>query len=124
MRHGNEHMSELAVLKGFRFVRTSEPDKDAKWTGDAVLTTNLNYEDETELDVTFKLVVLANPAPTFDDVGESMQRRLLAVFIPQPAMRDEHLKDKLRAEYPAILRWLVNGAIDWYGGGLRVPDKR
>jgi putative DNA primase/helicase len=82
-RHGNEHMSELAVLKGSRFVRTSEPDKDAKWnegrlknmTGDAVLTANLKYEDETELDMTFKLVVLANPAPTFDDVGESMQRR-------------------------------------------------
>jgi putative DNA primase/helicase len=130
-RHGNEHMSELAVLDGARFVRTSEPDKDAKWnegrlkgmTGDAVLTANLKYADESELDVTFKLVVLANPAPTFDDVGESMQRRLLAVFIPQPARRDEHLKDKLQAEYPAILRWLVQGAVDWYQGGLRVPER-
>jgi putative DNA primase/helicase len=129
-RSGDKHMSELAVLNGARFIRTSEPDRESKWnegrlknlTGDAVVTANLKHKDEAEMDVTFKLAVLANPAPTFDDVGESMQRRLLAVFIPQPALRDMELKNKLRAEYPAILRWLVQGAVDWYQGGLRVPE--
>jgi P4 family phage/plasmid primase-like protien len=129
-RGGDKHMSELAVLNGARFVRTSEPDRESKWnesrlknlTGDAVVTANLKHKDEVEMNITFKLAVLANPAPTFDDVGESMQRRLVAIFIPQPAKRDMELKAKLRAEYPAILRWLVDGAVDWYQGGLRVPE--
>jgi putative DNA primase/helicase len=130
-RGGDKHMSELAVLNGARFVRTSEPDRESKWnesrlkdlTGDAVVTANLKHKDEVEMNITFKLAVLANPAPTFDDVGESMQRRLVAIFIPQPAKRDMELKAKLRAEYPAILRWLVDGAVDWYSGGLRVPER-
>ena len=34
---------------------------------------------------------------------------------------DKNLKYKLRAEYPAILRWAVDGALIWQREGLKMP---
>jgi putative DNA primase/helicase len=30
--------------------------------------------------------------------------------------------DKLRAEWPAILRWMIDGCLDWQANGLLRPD--
>jgi putative DNA primase/helicase len=35
---------------------------------------------------------------------------------------DDALKEKLVAEYPAILRWAINGCLDWQANGLLRPD--
>jgi putative DNA primase/helicase len=44
-----------------------------------------------------------------------------SVTIP-PEERDETLPEKLRAEWPGILRWMLDGCRDWQqGGGLRPP---
>lgn len=37
------------------------------------------------------------------------------------AERDRHLARKLQAEWPAILRWMIDGCIKWKQGGLNVP---
>ena len=53
-----------------------------------------------------------------------MRRRLLLVpfqvEIP-PAERDPNLVDKLKAEWPAILRWCVEGCLAWQRIGLNPP---
>lgn len=36
--------------------------------------------------------------------------------------KDPGLKDKLRACRQGILRWLVEGAVEWYRDGLMIPD--
>jgi putative DNA primase/helicase len=128
-QRGSRHMSELAVLNGARFVRVSEPPSGFEWnekrlktiTGDEKITANLKHKDEIEFLVTFKIAIMANPPPTFKDTGESMQRRIVAIKLPEVIRPDHHLAEKLRAEAPAILRWLIQGAVDWYAGGLRVP---
>ena len=44
------------------------------------------------------------------------------VTIP-PEKRDKGLFDKLKAEGPAILRWAIDGALQWQERGLDVPAK-
>src|SRR5690606_25689895 len=43
------------------------------------------------------------------------------VVIPEDR-QDRDLPRKLRAEYPAILRWMVQGYLDYRHGGLRPPE--
>jgi len=35
--------------------------------------------------------------------------------------RDLNLEEKLKAEWPSILRWAIDGAKDWQQHGLQVP---
>ena len=53
-----------------------------------------------------------------------MRRRLLLVpFTVQipPAERDPQLAEKLKAEWPAILRWCIDGCLEWQRIGLAPP---
>ena len=53
-----------------------------------------------------------------------MRRRLLLVpFTVQipPDERDPQLAEKLKAEWPAILRWCIDGCLEWQRIGLAPP---
>ena len=39
----------------------------------------------------------------------------------QPEQRDLELETKLEAEWPAILRWMIDGCLDWQKNGLVRP---
>jgi putative DNA primase/helicase len=57
------------------------------------------------------------------DVGESTRRRFnLINFDYQPPVKDLKLEKKLRAEWSGILRWMINGCLDWQRNGLQRPD--
>jgi putative DNA primase/helicase len=62
---------------------------------------------------------------TVEETDEAIRRRILlvpfTVQIPE-AERDPNLADKLKAEWPAILRWMVDGCLEWRRVGLMVPD--
>jgi len=45
----------------------------------------------------------------------------LTVQIP-PDERDPTLREKLIHEWPAILRWMVAGALEWQRAGLQIPS--
>jgi putative DNA primase/helicase len=127
------HMAELAVLQSARLVVASEPPNGFRFntsriktlTGDGSITADLKFRDPVEFDVTFKLLITANPAPTFSDCSEAMKRRLVAIEMPPiaPERRDDDLGGKLREEAPGILRWAVEGAAEWHRTGLRVPAR-
>lgn len=52
-----------------------------------------------------------------------MRRRLqLVPFTVKPQHPDPHLTDKLRAEAPAILAWMVDGALAWQVQRLSPPE--
>jgi putative DNA primase/helicase len=36
---------------------------------------------------------------------------------------DPELSEKLKAEWPGILRWMINGCLEWQRVGLAAPDK-
>lgn len=71
-----------------------------------------------------KLFVAGNHRPVLRSVDEAMRRRFnlidFAVTIP-PEERDDGLMDKLRAEWPAILTWMIEGCREWQRIGLAPP---
>ena len=73
---------------------------------------------------TFKIFVTGNYKPTLSAVDEAMHRRLLLVPFNVQIPRDERdpkLFDKLKPEWPAILRWAIEGCLAWLALGLAPP---
>ena len=72
----------------------------------------------------FTLFVAGNHKPSFRGVDEAIRRRVLLLPFLQniPAEeRDPGLPEKLRAEWPAILRWMIDGCLAWQREGLKPP---
>ena len=42
-------------------------------------------------------------------------------FLHKPPVPDKRLEEKLRAEWPGILRWMIEGCLDWQANGLIRP---
>jgi putative DNA primase/helicase len=56
-------------------------------------------------------------------VDEAARRRFNIVpFVHKPAVPDRELEQKLRAEAPAILQWMIDGCADWQMDGLLRPQ--
>jgi phage/plasmid-associated DNA primase len=60
-------------------------------------------------------MIVGNNKPSLRGVDEAIRRRLhlipLTVTIP-PAERDPNLLEKLKTEWPAILRWAIDGCLE------------
>src|SRR4029078_11141059 len=71
----------------------------------------------------FKLTLIGNHKPVLRSVDAAVRRRFnLVPFMNTPAAVDRQLEFKLRAEWPGILRWLIQGCIDWQANGLVRPE--
>src|SRR5262249_4218667 len=126
------HPTDLAKLRGARLVVAQETQKGRRWdetkikalTGGARITARFMRQDFFDFDPTFKLFIVGNHKPRLHTVDEAMRRRLLlvpfTVQIPL-AERDPNLLQKLKPERPAILRWCINGCLDWQRVGLAPP---
>ncbi|MBE7182763.1 MAG: hypothetical protein INR71_16415, partial [Terriglobus roseus] len=72
----------------------------------------------------FKLIIAGNHKPAIKNPDEAMRARLnmvpCTVTIPK-AKRDKKLPEKLEAEWPAILRWMIDGCLKWQERGLEQP---
>jgi putative DNA primase/helicase len=73
----------------------------------------------------FKLMIAGNHKPSLRSVDESIRRRFnllpFTVTIP-PEERDRDLPEKLKAEWPGILRWMIQGCLEWQRIGLAPPQ--
>jgi putative DNA primase/helicase len=71
---------------------------------------------------TFKLVFIGNHKPALRNVDDAARRRFNIVpFIHKPPEPDQQLEHKLCAEWPAILRWMIDGCLAWQRDGLVRP---
>jgi putative DNA primase/helicase len=81
-------------------------------------------QDFFEFTVTFKIMISGNHKPSLSGVNEAIRRRFhlipFSVTIP-PAERDLHLFDKLKPEWPGILKWMIEGCFEWQEIGLAPP---
>src|SRR5271165_634693 len=72
----------------------------------------------------FKIIIAGNTKPAISRVDEAIRRRLnlipFAVTIP-PDERDPELTEKLKAEWPCILDWIIDGCLEWQTTGLNPP---
>jgi putative DNA primase/helicase len=131
-RANEQHPTDLAGLRGARFVTASETEDGARWaeskikslTGGDKITARFMRCDFFEFVPEFKLVIAGNHKPGLRSVDEAMRRRLLlvpfTVTIPH-AERDPGLGEKLRLEFPGILAWAVEGCLAWQRKGLNPP---
>jgi putative DNA primase/helicase len=126
------HPTDIAKLMGARLVTAHEIAGGRRWdeekikllTGGDKVTARFMRQDYFDFVPKFKLMVFGNHKPTLRSVDEAIRRRLLlvpfTVTIPERE-RDPDLPEKLRAEWPAILRWAIDGCLEWQRQGLRVP---
>jgi P4 family phage/plasmid primase-like protien len=130
--HNERHTTEIAKLRGARLVVAQEVEEGKQWnetrikavTGGDKLTARFMRQDDFEFFPQFKLFMMGNNQPTLRNVDEAMRRRLMLVpflvTIPE-AERDHDLPHKLEAEWAAILRWAVDGCLEWQRIGLAPP---
>lgn len=126
--------ANLAELQGVRLATSSEIESGHFWaearlkelTGDATLAACRKYRDPIEFKQTQKHVVSANDRPRLRGGDAALRQRM--VLVPFRASfrgtssEDKGLDDKLRVEAPAILHWMIQGAVKWFAQGLTIPD--
>lgn len=124
------HPTDLAGLRGVRLVTAVETEQGRHWaesriktlTGGDEVSARFMRQDFFEYMPAFKLVIAGNHKPSLRSVDEAIRRRFhlvpFAVTIP-PNERDQALTEKLKAEWPGILQWLIEGCLDWQHGALR-----
>ena len=128
------HTQELAVLVGCRLAVVDETDSAKRWnegrikrlTGGMPIVAHHMRQDNFEFMPVFKMWIAGNHRPALRSVGKAMARRMhlvpFTVNIPDEE-RDERLGEKLKAEYPAILAWMIEGCQEWQRMGLAPPGE-
>jgi len=126
------HPTDLASLQGARLAVAAELENGKRWaesrikslTGGDTITCRFMRGDFFEYRPQFKLIFGANHKPRLTSVDEAVKSRFLVlpftVTIPAD-QRDKHLSEKLRAEWPGILRWALDGCAAWQREGLNPP---
>lgn len=127
---GDKHPTDLAMLRGARLVTASETEEGRAWaearikqmTGGDPITARFMRQDFFTFQPNFKLTIVGNHQPVLRNVDEAARRRFNIVpFTRKPAAPDRQLEEKLKAEWPSILRWMIEGCLDWQANGLTRP---
>jgi putative DNA primase/helicase len=128
----DRHPTELADLRGARLVTAVETEEGRRWaearvkqlTGGDPIKARRMRQDFFEFLPAFKLLIVGNHRPALRGVDEAIRRRFhlvpFVVTIPLEE-RDPELFEKLKAEWPAILRWALDGYSMFVDEGLSPP---
>ena len=129
----NQHPTEIAGLKGARFVSSEESDKNIRlnegrikmMTGTRKITARMMRQDFFEFEQEYKLWFATNHKPVITGTDTGIWRRIqlvpFTVKIPEHEV-DKHLLKKLDKELSGILTWAVEGCLAWQRGGIQIPD--
>lgn len=114
-------------------VRASEPEEGSRWneallkliTGRDTIAARRLYEEQFTFRPQFKLVIGGNFRPALKSTGEEIRRRMHFANFPGAVPVEQRIYDlpeKLRAEWPAIMQWAIDGCLDWQQCGLGKPE--
>ncbi|PPQ16621.1 hypothetical protein CV770_25220 [Bradyrhizobium sp. AC87j1] len=129
----DRHPTELAGLMGARLVTATETEEGRQWaesrlkqlTGGDTISARFMRQDFFDFTPQFKLMIAGNHRPGLRSVDEAIRRRMnlipFSVTIPRED-RDAELTEKLKAEWPGILKWMVDGCAEWRRVGLQHPS--
>ena len=118
------HPADIADLFGLRLALHSELPAGGRiaearvkeFTGSERLKARYMRQDFFEFENTATHFLLSNHLPRLQGDDHGIRRRLVIVPFPvrvAPEDQDTELGDKLRAEAPGILRWMIEGAVAW-----------
>ena len=127
---------DIARLAGARIVTSNEVEKGRRIaegliksiTGGDVVTARRLYQESVTFKPAFTLFLVANDAPRADDEDTGLWRRVVRVpfdHVVPKERRDPKIKAQLcdvKISGPAILAWLVRGALEWQRIGLEIPE--
>ena len=128
----DRHPTDLAMLRGARLVTAQETEEGRRWaesrikamTGGDPITARFMRQDFFTYIPCFKLLIAGNHRPALRGVDEAIRRRMnlipFSVRIP-PEERDADLPEKLVVEWPGILKWAIEGCLEWQRIGLAPP---
>jgi putative DNA primase/helicase len=124
---------ELAQLKGARFVVASESEEGRSLaegriknlTGREAISARRLFSSPFRFVPEFKIWLATNYRPNVrgTDLGIWSRIRLVPFTVTiAEEDQDKQLPEKLRAEWPGILAWMVQGCLEWQRDGLGVPE--
>ena len=123
---------DLARLRGSRLAVASESSSTSvlaeplvkQLTGqDKVVCRDL-YSGFFEYQPAFKLVLSTNHRPDIQGTDHAIWRRIHLIpfrMTVREDRQDKQLGEKLEAEFPGILNWVIVGALDYQENGLKRP---
>jgi putative DNA primase/helicase len=126
----DRHPADMAMLRGARLVTAQETEEGRRWaesklkalTGGDPITARFMRQNFFTFHPNFKLFVVGNHRPAIRNVDEAMRRRLhLIPFTYKPPSPDRGLFDRMKDEWPGILRWAIEGCLHWQRIGLNPP---
>lgn len=134
LRRQTAHPEQLAVLRGRRLVISAELEQQATLAeatvktlsgGDTISAREL-YGRRFNFRPTHKIVLVTNHRPKVRGTDHAIWRRLRVVpfeRVIEPEEQDPALRRRLVEEHaPAVLAWLVRGAVEWSETGLGEAD--
>ncbi len=124
--------NDLAALSGRRFVCASEINEhkrldEAKikmMTGGEQITARFLNKEWFSYNPQFKIWLSTNVLPEINERNEGIWSRIHCIPFDRffrPEERDMDLKEKLIAEAPGILSWMLHGCLEWQSTGLNPP---
>lgn len=133
-KRSGEIPTDVARLDGPRFVMAKEVDRGRRLseslikelTGQDTVTARFLYGEYFDFIPKFKLFLSTNHKPVIRGTDNAIWRRIRLIRFPvqlPEAQWDQELPDKLWAEAPGILAWLVRGCLSWQRMGLDPPPE-
>jgi len=133
MQRKGEENYDLATLEDARFVVASEGREGQRLnsalvknaTGEDRIKIRHPYERPREITPKWKIWLSSNYKPSIPGTDYALARRVrylpFTAEIPENE-QDPKLKKKLLREASGILRWILDGAVEWYRDGLQEPS--
>src|ERR671910_267526 len=125
--------NDVAALKGARFVSAAEVEqgrrlaesKVKQLTGQDTVSARFLFAEKFDFKPEFKLWLSTNNKPDVKGTDDAIWDRLRLIPFTQRfngARQDPKLPEKLRAEMPGVLAWMVEGCLEWQEHGLGEPE--
>lgn len=134
MKSGKTARHTLAELVGVRFLSTSEVERGEELavqlikqiTGRDSVEAERKYENPFTYLPTYKIFMLTNNKPAIYERRKAIWQRIHLIPFNryfEDHERDKDLDAKLAAEMEGILRWALEGCMEWQRQGLNPPQE-